>query len=114
MKKSKPMIEAEDGEVELAPKKRNQMWVQRGYVLRPKTGGGRIPVLLAAVASDAQEADYLIGLKLKEVEAAREYKFEEMHSPESWGSGSGLPRAWFFVGHGVSQWERKHLDAQIA
>ena len=116
MPKRKPVIEVEDGEVELVPKQKKKLhlFVQRGFGLRPRVGGGRVPVLFCATAESSGWAKELIEVEQGEVTARREWQFEAMAETQDWGESAHPAGASFFVGHGVSMWEKKHLEKQLS
>lgn len=83
--------------------------VVRGYALRPKVGGGRVPMLVCVANPPMGDALTAIKEKLNEVSASREMKWEALEEPLDWGS-TAKEGVRFFIGHGVSMWDKKVLE----
>lgn len=97
-----------------APPER-RLYVQRGFAIRPRTGGGRIPVLLAVTTGGGLQAaaDKFL-LRRDEILSGREYTFEAMQEPEDLGAVAFKDaRTHFWIGHGCSTWNEKHVLEQL-
>ena len=104
VKKLKVEAKPRDPEVEEPVPPSDRLFVQRGYGVRPRTGGGRIPLMFAVVGASLEGARRAVEARSVEVRAHRGYQYEQMGEVEDWGEVR-LPRGvWFWIGHGVSSW----------
>lgn len=115
-----PELNAGDSGVELgpepvaAPPAPPTLWVRKGYAIRHRVGGGRIPVVFAAVSALPEDAALRIKGKQAEIEAGREYVFEALDDPADCGTYEyDHPTTHFWIGHGAGAWTVKDVRAQM-
>lgn len=115
-----PELNAGDSGVELGPEEFGPppspptLWVKQGYAIRHRVGGGRIPVLFAAVSSLESDALSRIDERQKGIESGREYAFEALTDLLNWGLAERHdPRAHFWIGHGAGAWAAKDVLAEV-